>query len=472
MEKLEPLLLMTVSETVEAANWHELCNILRRHALGCAGSRADLRARLENVFHKARILIGDVAERVERARRFQLAQRLRRVSKAGKALVDSFDLFALVEVMHDEFPALGIRGFWLSLYEGWDKTNPYSRLITARRSAIRVDPPAPGERFLTKQLLPRQLLPESERYALVVEPLYYGRDQLGLCVMEWGAPDEVVYDILREQLSAALEGALLLRRVAEESAQREQAERKQLHHELVLAQRIQQSILPRQLAVKHLEIAAALVSALEVSGDYYDVLPVTGGCFIGFGDVAGHGLRTGLIVLMLQSVIAALAAEGRTESPSAILRVANRVLFENVRRRLGQDEHVTLTLIRYYDDGRLVFAGAHEELLIRRARAGLIQRISTLGTWLAASPDIADVTEDQTLKLDDGDLLVLYTDGVTDAKNAQGERFGIERLCQMIERAPDQNPEWLRDSLLEAVRAWAVAQEDDIALFVARYHPS
>jgi sigma-B regulation protein RsbU (phosphoserine phosphatase) len=257
--------------------------------------------------------------------------------------------------------------------------------------------------------------------------------------------------------------------VVEEAAQREKAEKERLEKELEIATHIQTSILPHNLCVEGLEIAATMLPASEVGGDYYDVLPGAGGCWIGIGDVAGHGLRPGLVMMMLQSVVAALQRSDFNAAPHHVLNVVNEVLYENVRERLHQDEHATLSLLRYFSNGEVVFAGAHEDIVILRAGSPSCELIPTVGTWVGAVRDIADVTPDQRFRLEEGDMILLYTDGVIEATNASGEQFGIERVCRALERERAQSVETIRDRLLAETRAFLSVQHDDIALLVARY---
>ncbi len=244
-----------------------------------------------------------------------------------------------------------------------------------------------------------------------------------------------------------------------------------LEREMEIASRIQTSILPRQIDVEGLEAAARMLPATEVGGDYYEVLPVGGGCWIGIGDVAGHGLRAGLVMLQAQSAIEALVRQRPDASPAEILGHANSVLFENVRKRLMSDEHVTMSLIRYYDDGRIVTAGAHEEALIWRAATGRCERLPVEGTWLAAVADIGKSTVEATHHLEKGDLLVLYTDGATEAMNTEKAQFGLDRLCATVEASSREPVGRIRDHVLEAVAAWmgACPQNDDITVLVFRH---
>ncbi|HEV8244346.1 MAG TPA: PP2C family protein-serine/threonine phosphatase, partial [Polyangiaceae bacterium] len=95
--------------------------------------------------------------------------------------------------------------------------------------------------------------------------------------------------------------------------------------------------------------------------------------------------------------------------------------------------------------------------------------VQTLGTWVGATIDIEAVTVDCHCRLEPGDVLVLYTDGVIEAANARGEQFGIERLCRIIEAAGDEAVESMRDRVVSSVLEFLQHQADDIAVLVARY---
>jgi serine phosphatase RsbU (regulator of sigma subunit) len=247
----------------------------------------------------------------------------------------------------------------------------------------------------------------------------------------------------------------------------EKLARERLEKELELARQIQVGILPRRLAADGLELTAAMTTATEVGGDYYDVLPVEGGCWIGIGDVSGHGVTSGLIMLMIQSVISALVAENPSASPRDAVTILNRVLFENIRHRLIQDDFVTLSLLRV-TDRQIVFAGAHEHFLVCRARTGTAEPIVTPGTWLGVMPDVARFTTETSLDLEPSDLVVLYTDGITEARNERGEQYGIERLGAAIERYQREPIDAVRDAVLDDVGRWTAKRDDDATLVLLR----
>jgi sigma-B regulation protein RsbU (phosphoserine phosphatase) len=237
--------------------------------------------------------------------------------------------------------------------------------------------------------------------------------------------------------------------------------------DLEIARQIQTSILPRRVDVEGIEIAAGMVPAEEVGGDYYDVLPVAGGCWIGIGDVAGHGLGAGLIMVMIQSMVMTLVRNDERARPRDIVCLLNRLLFENIRGRLNQDDHVTFCLMRYGGDGQVTFAGAHEEILLWRT-SGTCERIATRGTWLGAVRDIDKVTEDQTLQLQPGDLMILYTDGLIESRNASGKQFGFERLSALVEQHRSDSAEAIRKKIVGRLKRWTARQEDDVTVIVIR----
>jgi PAS domain S-box-containing protein len=238
--------------------------------------------------------------------------------------------------------------------------------------------------------------------------------------------------------------------------------------ELAIARRVQTSILPRTFEVSGLEIAATMIPAEEVGGDYYEVLPTSDGAWLAIGDVSGHGLDSGLIMLMVQSATMALTRANPGAMPRDVLCMINDVLYDNIRTRLASNEHITFTLFRYTTDGNFVFAGAHEDILVFRAATGGVDCIRPPGTWLGARRDIRRVTVDSLLKLEVGDVVLLYTDGITEAMNAARTQFDIDRLTQLLVTVGRESPATIRDRILREVRAWMVTQHDDMSLLIAK----
>jgi sigma-B regulation protein RsbU (phosphoserine phosphatase) len=254
-----------------------------------------------------------------------------------------------------------------------------------------------------------------------------------------------------------------------EQSVQDQAQRERLERELEIAVQIQTALLPRTLDVQGLEIAAHMIPADDVGGDYYDIVPLEDGCWLGVGDVAGHGLRAGLIMLMVQSATAAAARLQPKARSSDVLEVVNEVLVDNIRARLQQDEHVTMSLVRYHIDGRMHFAGAHEEVLINRADTGETELLRTPGPWMGVRRGLSDVLVETEFVLRTGDVVIFYTDGMIEAQNDEKEAFGIDRLQSALERHRARPVSEIRDAMMDEVAEWAPIRTDDRSVVVIRY---
>ena len=270
-------------------------------------------------------------------------------------------------------------------------------------------------------------------------------------------------------LEVATLGRAMDRMTDELREAREQAGIKQrLQEEMAIATTIQTSILPARFDVEGLDIAARMLPATEVGGDYFDVIPTPEACWIGIGDVAGHGLTSGLVMLMVQSGTAALVKSAPAALPSAHVIALNAMLDENIRGRLEQDKHVTYTLYRFDRDGLVTFAGAHEEIVIWRRAERRCERVLTPGPWLGMLSNIDTLVVNSSLRLAPGDTMVLYSDGITEAMDAGREQYGLQRLCAQVERLHAAPVTELRDQIIDAVTRWQATQRDDLTVMVIR----
>ena len=322
--------------------------------------------------------------------------------------------------------------------------------------------------------MPDGVFDDTERQTFIVEPLFFEHDQLGFVLFEMGPQHGVVYETLRDQISSSHEGALLVQQLVDETTRREIAERDRLQKEMEIAERIQTSILPKSLQAEGLNIAAVMLPAAEVGGDYYEVLPFDGGCWFGVGDVAGRGLRTGLIMMMLQSIVSALVRHNPWAAPKDLLRTVNSLPFATKTSGAGSGRMSTRRS-RYFGSTRKAgwsFAGAHEDLLIYRARDRKVEVIPTPGTWVGAVRSIDAGTVETEQHLLPGDIVLLYTDGLTEAMDENQQVFGIDRLCAEFAKVAESSVGTIRDHILGAVRQYAASQDDDMTIVVVRFSGS
>ncbi|SMC87511.1 SpoIIE family protein phosphatase [Rhizobium sp. RU36D] len=242
--------------------------------------------------------------------------------------------------------------------------------------------------------------------------------------------------------------------------------------ELDVARQIQSMVLPKVAeldGIAEVEIAGFMQPADEVGGDYYDVLQDGGRIKVGIGDVTGHGLESGVLMLMVQSVARALQEKGGGDAKD-FLEVLNRAIYKNIART-ESDKHLTLAFLDY-EDQKVTLTGQHEEVLVVR-KTGKVERIDTgnLGFPIGLEGDISPFVDSMEIDFDTGDIIILYTDGVTEAESPEGELFGLDRLCDSAEAYRGGSAEVIVKGIISDLMAHIGTQKvhDDITLVVMRH---
>jgi serine phosphatase RsbU (regulator of sigma subunit) len=240
--------------------------------------------------------------------------------------------------------------------------------------------------------------------------------------------------------------------------------------QLDLVRQMQQMILPNaeELEIDGLDIAGYMAAADEVGGDYYDVLNTDGVVTFGIGDVTGHGLESGILMLMAQTAVRTLK-EIREIDPVQFLDALNRTLYKNVKR-MNSDKSLTL-LILNYSEGRVSISGQHEEVLLVR-NGGQVERIDTmdLGFPIALEDDIADLIAQISIELQLGDGIVLYTDGIPEACDMNKKLYDVEPMCEVISQNWHLSAQEIKQAVIDDVRRHIGTQKvfDDITLLVLK----
>ncbi len=240
--------------------------------------------------------------------------------------------------------------------------------------------------------------------------------------------------------------------------------------EVEVTRRLQQMLLPRSTelrSISELDIAGFMQPACEVGGDYYDVLTLENRVLIGMGDVTGHGLESGVLMLMVQTAVRGLMLRN-LDDLSLIMQLLNQTVYANAQR-MGTDKNLTLVLLEYHQ-GRLKICGQHEEVLVVR-REGFVEAVDTvdLGFMMGLVEDVERFIHCMELRLEIGDGVVLYTDGITEAQNPEGEQFGVRRLCESACRAwADRDAARVQQAIMENVSAFTQNPRisDDMTLVV------
>lgn len=244
------------------------------------------------------------------------------------------------------------------------------------------------------------------------------------------------------------------------------AERERQRVELETARQIQSSILPDlPPRLAGVDLAHCYLPATEVGGDFYDVLALEDGRLaVAVGDVAGHGVSSGLIMSMAKSTLA-LQVTVNPEA-QAVFQTLNRMVYQSARLRL-------LTTLCYAlvdrDRRELVYASAGHLAPYRIDAQGRVEALSSASYPLGVR-DALEVRV-RTLRLEAGDRLFLYSDGVVEARRSESDEvFGFERLEESLKRHAEADPAGLRDGVLEDVRQFTggAPRDDDQTILVLR----
>ncbi|MEG4517403.1 MULTISPECIES: AAA family ATPase [unclassified Microcoleus] len=297
-----------------------------------------------------------------------------------------------------------------------------------------------------------------------------------------------VLKVLSSQAAISIENALLYRtledKVQERTAQLGQANQEistlnellkkdnlRMSAELDIVKQLQQMVLPKQSeleAIEGLEIAGFMEPADEVGGDYYDVLQQDGQVKISIGDVTGHGLESGVLMIMAQTAVRTLQKMKETD-PVKFLDVLNQTLYDNLQR-MDSSRNMSLAILDYAG-GVLKLSGQHEEMIVVRAD-GKLECIDTvdLGFPIGLVEEIGDFIAQEEVQLNPGDVVVLYTDGIPEAFDINKEEYGLKRLWQVVVENRQRPAQEIRKAVIDDVRQYIGTQKvfDDITLVVMK----
>jgi serine phosphatase RsbU (regulator of sigma subunit) len=276
------------------------------------------------------------------------------------------------------------------------------------------------------------------------------------------------------QVLGAIPTAIDKIQIASKEKQQLAQENVRMGMELDVAQRIQAFILPREEELSRcagLEVVARMEPASEVGGDLYDVLPQPdGSTFFAIGDVTDHGLASGVVMLMSQTAIRTCLEDAKTDLVQSLAHV-NSVLYKNVQTRMGDSRNLTLALL-HHKDGRVRLAGQHESVIVLRKGSAEAEQIDTsdLGICVGIIDDISPMLSETSFELLPGDLMLLYTDGATEAEDPRTVQFTVERLMESLVRARDLPGREIMDELFSDIKKWISSAQmfDDITLVLVR----
>jgi serine phosphatase RsbU (regulator of sigma subunit) len=331
-----------------------------------------------------------------------------------------------------------------------------ARRTIEERQAVLTGDAMQDPRFMGEQSIIRQRI-----HSAMCVPLWNEDEVLGLLYVDnIAAPLPFAEEDLR---LLTLIGHLAAVKIRETEAYEEAERNKQLQEELRRAAGIQQGLLPPEpLILEPFEIAGRNLPSQNVGGDYFDFIECEGGqVCVGLGDVAGKGMSAALLMANLHASIRAQAETGRP-LPEMVARI-NRSIHQAVK---GQ-RFITLVLValdRTRGALEYVNAGHNPPLLLHTD--GEVEPLATGGFLLGVFPEAT--YEMASHSMQPGELLLLYSDGVTEAKDSRGEDFGDDRLIAYLKENRELPVEELVDGIIEQVGAFAGKPGDDVTVAAVR----
>ena len=244
-------------------------------------------------------------------------------------------------------------------------------------------------------------------------------------------------------------------------------ERERVKAEIDAANRIQAALLPLESPqLTGASVASHYRAATEIGGDYFDFLTLRGGEMgIAFGDVSGHGLTSGIVMAMAKAAL--LVQVGVDPSPRAVMNVLNDIVIRTAPKR------IMMTFFFGVLDSatqRLRFSSAgHLDPYVYRAASGRLEALSSWGFPLGVRR--RDPFREHEATFEPGDRLILYSDGLIEALDDDGNPFGFDRFEQVLRDCGPKSAEEIKKTLLQSIRKFTRNRppEDDQTLVVVSF---
>lgn len=301
-----------------------------------------------------------------------------------------------------------------------------------------------------------------------VVPLIVESRSIGTLIINSRTPrrlsdDELnLLQLMANQAAIAIENARL---------HQEEIKRQRMEDELAVGQQIQLSLLPNgHPEADGWDFASIYQPSQLVGGDFYDFFQLAGdpnqlGLVI--ADVSGKGVPAALFMALSRSIIRTKSMSGR--HPAGVLRRANTLIYKDTRSKLFLTAfYATLDL----QSGWMAYSNAgHNYPMWLRAETGKVTELVARGTIMGAFEQID--LEESEIDIAPGDMIIFYTDGVTEAMNAKEELFGEERLQSVIEARPHAGAQEMLDAIVAAVNEYTdeTPQADDFTIFIVKRLP-
>ncbi|MBN2547510.1 MAG: SpoIIE family protein phosphatase [Spirochaetes bacterium] len=466
----------------EIAKWQNFISSLQKIIFPYFDNQINMFKTLE-LINQARILLNHTAVYIPDSLKEYYRQRSNLLSYASSTLSTEITINGLLDEIVRFIPKIGFNDFFLVLYDTNIKHK--CKLLLSIKGKKRIETDVHNSVFNSDYILPEKYLYSEKPYFLILEPCFMNEKILGYFLINIEinlfyqnvdltrqSIDISYYENIRIIMSSAINSVLYFRQIEEARKQQVKLLKKQeqLRNEMEIAQRIQVSMLPFNVEHNDLHITCLMKTSEQVGGDYYDIVYDSAkNLWFAIGDVSGHGVTPGLITMMAHTSLNSLLRLDKKYTPKEIYQLLNNVLFQNIKR-MSANCYMTMYLLKYEGNGNFSYSGCHNDLIIYRDSTKKCHVVENEpGMWLAVLDNVNEMIKNFSLFLDKNDILILYTDGIIEAKNKKREEFGVERLMEIIEDNRNKDIVEIKNEVLNYTLEWCDnKQADDITLVLVK----
>lgn len=403
-----------------------------------------------DLLQQARIICGDLGIREQGVRRIQTVRENYFLHEIGDVLKNTLDKDKLMDAIYTQLPRLGIKSFYVSLYESRKMPSQKSRLQLACVNGKKVNIGKDGIINDTNALLPEEIAPKDSLHILVVEPLYFQKEQFGIIVFEEIVEKYERYEILREYISSALHSALLIKKVQQQAEnlsranteleklrEKEHAYLQAIKDELELGRTIQRGFLPKELPqLGDWELAVEFMPAREVSGDFYDAFMLDDDLVaLVVADVSGKDVSAALFMSLIRTLLRVFSerAQADGDDPLDAIEVVHNYIVQHHRQEEGRCMFATIVF------GLLRPSTGEMQYINAGHNAPILVKENTVSRELRPTGPAVGLSGDHTfaqgsVTIEPNELLFMYTDGVTEAQTPKGDFFTVKRLKELLQK--------------------------------------
>jgi len=394
------------------------------------------------------------------------------INNIGLELITNHGLPHLIKIIADNFPQLNIDYISLFLKNDNNKKSKNLELILSIKNRIKDDK---AKMVKSIEIFDSKYLPEKDHYSLLALPLTYQNEFLGIVFFKANNIPINVYIQFQAQINSAIKSTYLLKEreklLTDIKVKNKELNRalKSIYGEIELTRKIQTSILPKNYNIEGYKIFGYMKPAKEVGGDYFDVIRADkNNYWVNIGDVSGHGIDAGMIMLMLQTSVMTQILSNKNITPANLTIEANKLIYYNCRDRLRRESYITSCFIKFNDAGEFTYSGAHLEILIYRNKTKTVDVLETSGFWLGILPDITKYIDENKFTLEKNDVLLTFTDGIVESFDKDKNIYSLDRLINFLQKYGEKNPDFISKKLINEIDTFQKEQLDDYTFVILK----